>query len=76
MIHYLFQFLFIEGADIPNVGNQPYKIKESIKSVSPNKPKYNASPTFHNGKYRTRCCLLVSNSYSVYRCTYKWKLFR
>ncbi|KAJ8975009.1 hypothetical protein NQ317_010110 [Molorchus minor] len=30
------EFLFIEGADIPNLGNnQPYKIKETIKTPSP-----------------------------------------
>ncbi|XP_019770753.2 uncharacterized protein LOC109544832 isoform X2 [Dendroctonus ponderosae] len=30
------EFMFIEGADIPNVGsNQPYKIKETIRTTSP-----------------------------------------
>ncbi|GJQ67752.1 hypothetical protein Trydic_g16555 [Trypoxylus dichotomus] len=40
------EFMFIEGADIPVVGNQPYKIKETL-SVSPSRGKLSPSPT-HN----------------------------
>ena len=29
------QFLFIEGAEVPQIGNKPYKVKETIKPVSP-----------------------------------------
>lgn len=29
------QFLFIEGADIPDLGSRPVKIKESLRTVSP-----------------------------------------
>ncbi|XP_023310144.1 phospholipid transfer protein C2CD2L isoform X3 [Anoplophora glabripennis] len=44
------EFLFIEGADIPNVGsNQPYKIKESIRTPSPNRVRLTTTTTtFHN----------------------------
>ncbi|KAH9638135.1 hypothetical protein HF086_014314 [Spodoptera exigua] len=31
----LFEFLFIEGADIPDLGSRPVKIKESLRTVSP-----------------------------------------
>ena len=29
------QFLFIEGADIPDLGSRPVKIKESLRTLSP-----------------------------------------
>ncbi|XP_069698127.1 phospholipid transfer protein C2CD2L isoform X5 [Periplaneta americana] len=29
------EFLFIEGADIPQLGDKPYKLKETLKTVSP-----------------------------------------
>lgn len=29
------EFLFIEGAEVPQIGNKPYKVKETIKPVSP-----------------------------------------
>lgn len=29
------QFLFIEGAEVPQIGSKPYKVKETIKPVSP-----------------------------------------
>ncbi|XP_012278125.1 uncharacterized protein LOC105698441 isoform X4 [Orussus abietinus] len=29
------EFLFIEGAEVPQIGTKPYKLKESIKPVSP-----------------------------------------
>ncbi|XP_052742677.1 uncharacterized protein LOC112046088 isoform X2 [Bicyclus anynana] len=29
------EFLFIEGADIPDLGTKPFKIKESLRTVSP-----------------------------------------
>lgn len=29
------QFLFIEGAEVPQIGTKPYKVKEAIKPVSP-----------------------------------------
>ncbi|CAH0718598.1 unnamed protein product, partial [Brenthis ino] len=29
------EFLFIEGADIPDIGSKPFKIKESLRTVSP-----------------------------------------
>ncbi|XP_072934000.1 uncharacterized protein [Epargyreus clarus] len=29
------EFLFIEGADIPDLGSRPYKIKESLRTVTP-----------------------------------------
>ncbi|GBP62705.1 Protein kinase C-like 3 [Eumeta japonica] len=29
------EFLFIEGADIPDMGSRPFKIKESLRTVSP-----------------------------------------
>jgi hypothetical protein len=27
--------LFIEGADIPHLGDKPYKLKETLRTVSP-----------------------------------------
>jgi len=32
---YILQFLFIEGAEVPQIGTKPYKVKETIKPVSP-----------------------------------------
>ncbi|XP_046974328.1 uncharacterized protein LOC124540698 isoform X2 [Vanessa cardui] len=29
------EFLFIEGADIPDIGSKPFKIKESLRTVTP-----------------------------------------
>ncbi|XP_023723495.1 phospholipid transfer protein C2CD2L isoform X6 [Cryptotermes secundus] len=29
------EFLFIEGADIPHLGDKPYKLKETLRTVSP-----------------------------------------
>ncbi|XP_046675392.1 uncharacterized protein LOC124364163 isoform X19 [Homalodisca vitripennis] len=29
------EFLFIEGADLPQMGDKPFKLKETLKSVSP-----------------------------------------
>ncbi|XP_024227970.1 uncharacterized protein LOC100746676 isoform X12 [Bombus impatiens] len=29
------EFLFIEGAEVPQIGSKPYKVKETIKPVSP-----------------------------------------
>ncbi|KAG7209895.1 hypothetical protein KM043_011496 [Ampulex compressa] len=29
------EFLFIEGAEVPQIGTKPYKVKETIKTVSP-----------------------------------------
>ncbi|KAL6259427.1 hypothetical protein P5V15_009349 [Pogonomyrmex californicus] len=29
------EFLFIEGAEVPQIGTKPYKVKETIKSISP-----------------------------------------
>ncbi|XP_050315110.1 C2 domain-containing protein 2 isoform X2 [Anthonomus grandis grandis] len=37
------EFLFIEGADIPNVGGSPYKIKETIRTPSPSRAKFTAA---------------------------------
>ncbi|XP_025162922.1 uncharacterized protein LOC105190079 isoform X3 [Harpegnathos saltator] len=31
------EFLFIEGAEVPQIGTKPYKVKETIKPVSPNR---------------------------------------
>lgn len=31
------QFLFIEGAEVPQIGTKPYKVKETIKPVSPSR---------------------------------------
>ncbi|CAH1119739.1 unnamed protein product [Phaedon cochleariae] len=48
------EFLFIEGADIPNLGGtQPYKIKETIRTPSPSRNKFSPtnSPTFHNDNH-------------------------
>ncbi|VEN37854.1 unnamed protein product [Callosobruchus maculatus] len=44
------EFLFIEGADIPNVGStQPYKIKETIRTPSPSRVKLTTSTnSYHN----------------------------
>nr|CAH7750955.1 unnamed protein product [Callosobruchus chinensis] len=44
------EFLFIEGADIPNVGStQPYKIKETIRTPSPSRVKLSTSTnSYHN----------------------------
>lgn len=44
------EFLFIEGADIPNIGsNQPYKIKQSLRTPSPNRVRLTTTTTtFHN----------------------------
>ncbi|KAG5882174.1 hypothetical protein JTB14_002897 [Gonioctena quinquepunctata] len=43
------EFLFIEGADIPSLGNTPYKIKETIRTPSPSRNKqFNITSTFHN----------------------------
>nr|XP_023021756.1 uncharacterized protein LOC111510118 isoform X3 [Leptinotarsa decemlineata] len=43
------EFLFIEGADIPNLGNQPYKIKETIRTPSPSRNRqFTTTSTFHN----------------------------
>ncbi|XP_076680126.1 uncharacterized protein LOC143375170 isoform X3 [Andrena cerasifolii] len=35
------EFLFIEGAEVPQIGNKPYKVKETIKPVSPTPRIYN-----------------------------------
>lgn len=35
MLSFFFQFLFIEGADIPHLGDKPYKLKETLRTVSP-----------------------------------------
>lgn len=32
---FFFQFLFIEGADIPPAGERPFKLKETLRTVSP-----------------------------------------
>ncbi|KAF2883468.1 hypothetical protein ILUMI_22710 [Ignelater luminosus] len=44
------EFLFIEGADIPNLGtNQPYKIKQSIRTPSPSRAMLTTTTTtYHN----------------------------
>ncbi|CAG9855627.1 unnamed protein product [Phyllotreta striolata] len=51
------EFMFIEGADVPNLGGgqQPYKIKESIRTPSPHRNKNTTTTaaatttsTFHN----------------------------
>ncbi|KAJ8937073.1 hypothetical protein NQ318_009843 [Aromia moschata] len=43
------EFLFIEGADLPQLGtNQPYKIKETIKTPSPNRVRLSPTTTFQN----------------------------
>ncbi|RZC05022.1 uncharacterized protein BDFB_008284 [Asbolus verrucosus] len=43
------EFLFIEGADIPNIGSsQPYKIKETIRPLSPTSARLNTTTTFQN----------------------------
>ncbi|KAK5640133.1 hypothetical protein RI129_010944 [Pyrocoelia pectoralis] len=44
------EFLFIEGADIPNLGNQqPFKIKETIRSPSPSGVMlHTTTTTYHN----------------------------
>ncbi|XP_030755359.1 uncharacterized protein LOC115881827 isoform X3 [Sitophilus oryzae] len=40
------EFLFIEGADIPNVGsNQPFKIKETIRTPSPSRARLSTTTT-------------------------------
>ncbi|XP_032685086.1 uncharacterized protein LOC116850659 isoform X7 [Odontomachus brunneus] len=31
------EFLFIEGAEVPQIGTKPYKVKETIKPVSPSR---------------------------------------
>ncbi|KAF5296175.1 hypothetical protein FQA39_LY12629 [Lamprigera yunnana] len=44
------EFLFIEGADIPNLGDQPYKIKESVRSSSPGVTMMHSSaPSYQHG---------------------------
>ncbi|XP_076241986.1 uncharacterized protein LOC143183984 isoform X5 [Calliopsis andreniformis] len=35
------EFLFIEGAEVPQIGSKPYKVKETIKPVSPTPRIYN-----------------------------------
>lgn len=44
------EFLFIEGADIPNLGNQqPFKVKETLRSPSPSGPiRHTTTTTYHN----------------------------
>ncbi|XP_031356297.1 uncharacterized protein LOC116180453 isoform X2 [Photinus pyralis] len=44
------EFLFIEGADIPNLSNQqPFKVKETIRSPSPSGPiRHTTTTTYHN----------------------------
>ncbi|XP_043260559.1 uncharacterized protein LOC122402095 isoform X2 [Colletes gigas] len=37
------EFLFIEGAEVPQIGNKPYKVKETIKPVSPTPRTYNTT---------------------------------
>lgn len=37
------QFLFIEGAEVPQIGNKPYKVKETIKPVSPTPRTYTST---------------------------------
>ncbi|XP_011266550.2 uncharacterized protein LOC105257550 isoform X5 [Camponotus floridanus] len=34
------EFLFIEGAEVPQIGTKPYKVKETIKPVSPTARSY------------------------------------
>ncbi|KAF5297382.1 hypothetical protein FQR65_LT01313 [Abscondita terminalis] len=41
------EFMFIEGADIPSLGNQPYKIKETLRSPSP-APMHSPTTTYHH----------------------------
>lgn len=45
--------MFIEGADIPNIGSShPYKIKESIRSPSPNQAVLtHTTTTYQNGNH-------------------------
>ncbi|CAH0547799.1 unnamed protein product [Brassicogethes aeneus] len=47
------EFMFIEGADIPNIGkNQPYKIKENLRTPSPNRARLTTTTTtFQNDNY-------------------------
>ncbi|XP_030755365.1 uncharacterized protein LOC115881827 isoform X8 [Sitophilus oryzae] len=49
------EFLFIEGADIPNVGsNQPFKIKETIRTPSPSRARLSTTTTTYlNGNQYT-----------------------
>lgn len=53
------EFMFIEGADVPKLGNQPYKIKETVRSPSPGVTMLHSptSTTYHhdsliNGDHR------------------------
>ncbi|XP_066594986.1 uncharacterized protein [Prorops nasuta] len=41
------EFLFIEGAEVPQIGTKPYKVKESIKTVSPTRS-YNPTNLLSN----------------------------
>lgn len=46
------QFLFIEGAEVPQVGSKPYKVKETIKMPSPTPRTYtptNLAYNYNNG---------------------------
>ena len=57
-IHFFsFQFLFIEGADIPDLGSKPLKIKESLRTVTPQgRLTTTTKTTFQqNGKYIKIC---------------------
>lgn len=39
-LYFASQFLFIEGAEVPQIGTKPYKVKETIKPVSPTARSY------------------------------------
>lgn len=49
------QFLFIEGAEVPQIGTKPYKVKETIKPPTPNRTysptnlHSNSSLNYNNG---------------------------
>lgn len=53
MFYYEFQFLFIEGPDIPELGSRPVKIKESLRTLSPQGQLTTTTKTIfkQNGKY-------------------------
>ncbi|CAH1286531.1 unnamed protein product [Diabrotica balteata] len=47
------EFLFIEGADIPNIsGSQPYKIKETLRSPSPATNRLNVTNTMTTSTFQ------------------------
>lgn len=70
LISRLLQFLFIEGADIPTLGDRPFKLKETLRTVSPTGTLITTTKTtFANGG---ESFLFSSNSQNIYRLSTKF----